>query len=358
MWHYQKHDRSWGPLPPSVIRNLLDRKVLSGDTLVRREGMAEWMPLRQSAVMSETDATVDREDSIEQCAWSAEHLARSNMIQLEGFWVAAAHKDAVVQYLKQGGQLPRVEMHTRTRGSLRFSHLLRETWKALAAVIAPALAVLIPVLVLKSLVMYQFGVWIGQEILATHPWSPSTHAHSMLLLRLGSLVSSGLFGSLVLGSIYELLTVHAARKRATLSQAVAGAFRHWLPLVAVFVTKTLGFLLGFLLFVVPGIFIAVRLSLAGVALVDQRARIGDALVLSWDLTSGYFWATAWRLGTLLAVVHALHYALGRLSAMAIEMNTEFPLYLAPDALRGLPVAFYAAFEFVYFRELMTRKSLA
>ncbi len=51
----------------------------------------------------------------------------------------------------------------------------------------------------------------------------------------------------------------------------------------------LGYMLGFLLLIVPGIIIMVRWSASSGFLIGERFGIGDSLKASWDATSGHSW---------------------------------------------------------------------
>lgn len=51
-WHYTVGAESQGPVEASELANLLVRGTINGDTLVWKDGMAEWQPLHQTELMA------------------------------------------------------------------------------------------------------------------------------------------------------------------------------------------------------------------------------------------------------------------------------------------------------------------
>jgi hypothetical protein len=68
-----------------------------------------------------------------------------------------------------------------------------------------------------------------------------------------------------------------------------------LPSILISILTILSVLGGLILLIIPGIFIAIRLSFVQVALIQDGQRGTNALKASWAITKGRFWATLWRL---------------------------------------------------------------
>lgn len=68
-----------------------------------------------------------------------------------------------------------------------------------------------------------------------------------------------------------------------------------LPSILISLLTGLSVIGGFILLIIPGIFIAVRLSFVQIAFIQDNMRATNALKASWAITKGQFWATLWRL---------------------------------------------------------------
>ena len=50
MWYYQQADNRIGPVSEEMIRNLLLAQILNTQSLVWKEGMANWIPIHQTSL--------------------------------------------------------------------------------------------------------------------------------------------------------------------------------------------------------------------------------------------------------------------------------------------------------------------
>lgn len=78
---------------------------------------------------------------------------------------------------------------------------------------------------------------------------------------------------------------------ATAAESIRFAVSRILPLFGAYLLVVVSVLLGLLLLVVPGIFLAVRLSMTIPALVLERLGPGQAYGRSWSLVAGNWWRT-------------------------------------------------------------------
>ena len=81
----------------------------------------------------------------------------------------------------------------------------------------------------------------------------------------------------------------------------------------------LGLLLGFLLLIVPGVYLGVRWSVANSALLAEGKSASDALSESWEMTARSFWAI---LGAYLVILLPA-VALG--TGLAVSLETVWPI---------------------------------
>lgn len=107
--------------------------------------------------------------------------------------------------------------------------------------------------------------------------------------------SYGYWGSLIGGLILNafassaILCALLSREEAELPEVLGGAFKFILPMLALSIISTLGFMIGLVLLVVPGIILMTVWSVSGPALVAERVGIFEALGRSRALTKGIRW---------------------------------------------------------------------
>jgi len=103
-------------------------------------------------------------------------------------------------------------------------------------------------------------------------------------------------GVLVVSPIIAAICIHALRaiasgQRPAAGQVLVAGFEAFTPLFAAVVLAAVGIVLGFVAFVVPGIFLAVRWYFVPQAVVIEGARGAGALSRSFQLVQGRWWRT-------------------------------------------------------------------
>lgn len=109
-WYYAINGQRQGPLIHSEFERLVREGVVRSDTLVWREGMANWVPYGQLApapsgavAMPQTASTSGAAtDDTAICAVSGNRYPKREMIQYEGQWVSAEHRDTFFQRIREG----------------------------------------------------------------------------------------------------------------------------------------------------------------------------------------------------------------------------------------------------------------
>ncbi|MDO8544319.1 MAG: RDD family protein [Opitutaceae bacterium] len=109
-WYYAVNNERQGPVPDAEFESLVATGVIKGDTLVWNAGMSEWKPYAQvaasGAAATATAVTPGTGDEMEVCAVSGKRYPRREMINFEGKWIAAEHRDAYFQRLREGVSQP------------------------------------------------------------------------------------------------------------------------------------------------------------------------------------------------------------------------------------------------------------
>jgi hypothetical protein len=166
--------------------------------------------------------------------------------------------------------------------------LYRRSWRTLVAIAA---VVVVPLTVLQ----YLIGHWVrthGQQlqdqVVSTPFWA---------------VASASLLAALVGLLLYQVLTGAITRTIATevtgqdlgLEQSYRFGFARLGPILVVSILVGLATLIGLIVFIIPGIYIGVRLAVSIQALVIEGRRGTDAMRRSWDLVGGHWWHAAFAL---------------------------------------------------------------
>jgi len=119
------------------------------------------------------------------------------------------------------------------------------------------------------------------------------------LAQMGFKILSGLLSILITFNVITLITfrhMHLAdqgsiNEEIDMSSLLEDGFRNFFGLIVIFIT--IGFLsfLGLLFFILPGIYIATKLSLAPAIYVMEERDLADSLITSWRVTGGHWWFT-------------------------------------------------------------------
>ena len=180
--------------------------------------------------------------------------------------------------------------------------LYRRHWRTLMAIAA---VVVVPL----TLLQYGIGHWFrshGQQLYGQAEVSTSFWAVASASL-LAALVALLLYQVLT-GAITRNIAAEVAGQDLNLEQSYRFGFARLGPILVVGVLVGLATLLGLIVFVIPGIYIGVRLAVSIQALVVEDKRGSQAMRRSWDLVGGHWWQVALTLvvaGLLTGVINAV-----------------------------------------------------
>ncbi len=101
-WFYATQDKKQaGPVDDATLKNLLLAGTISNDTLVWKEGMANWTPYSSIATLQSSTAS-PLAPGTNRCAECGQTFAPDQLISLGGRPVCAACKPVAVQKLQEG----------------------------------------------------------------------------------------------------------------------------------------------------------------------------------------------------------------------------------------------------------------
>jgi hypothetical protein len=160
--------------------------------------------------------------------------------------------------------------------------LYRRHWRILLAIAA---VVVVPL----TLLQYLFGDWIRSrgEVTSLEEVSTATWAVGAAGLVAGL---AGILMYLVLtGAITRAVAAEVAGEDPSLEQSYRFGFHRLGSVLLVSVLVGLATIAGFILLVIPGIYIGIRLAVSVEALVVEGRRGTQAMGRSWELVGGHWW---------------------------------------------------------------------
>ena len=100
-WHYAINDQQLGPVSDEQLEQLLSSGQINSDTLVWREGMADWQPLNAARSAPPPIPPLAPVESA-LCAECGRSFPVANLIQLNGLSICANCKPIYLQKLSEG----------------------------------------------------------------------------------------------------------------------------------------------------------------------------------------------------------------------------------------------------------------
>lgn len=114
-WYYAINGQRQGPVSQADFEQLVRSGQIKADTLVWRQGMANWVAyatlMSSSTGAAATSAGAAGASSVggddtEVCVVSGKRYPRREMIQYEGKWISAEHRDEFFQRVREGVAIP------------------------------------------------------------------------------------------------------------------------------------------------------------------------------------------------------------------------------------------------------------
>ncbi len=151
-----------------------------------------------------------------------------------------------------------------------------------------------------------------------------------MVLLVGGLVSLVttyiLQGSLTRASVDDL-----SNKGANMGAALGDGLRYFFPLFIVALLVGLGVLVGFIFFVIPGLFLMVRWAVSAPAVVVEREGPTHSIGRSADLTEGYRWAVFGLILLYVVFAYAISIGLGMVLAATDSFGVQGAGIMTKDA---------------------------
>jgi hypothetical protein len=212
-------------------------------------------------------------------------------------------------------------------------HVLRDAWFFFSHNLPMIVRLCLPLVVLEALVQQQVTALVGSERAAAY----------------GILVGL-LFYPIYTGALILFLAARSNGETPRVRNLLAASLGLWPRFALLAGISTLAIMLGASLFVLPGLWIMIKLAFAEYLLVLRGLNPLKALHESFELTSGYFWQI---LLCVLCVMVPL-WLLAWVAQPAEGAQPDVLLYLLLDSTNGFLQLFATV---VLFRLFMLRSAL-
>jgi len=158
-------------------------------------------------------------------------------------------------------------------------------------------------------------------------------------------------GIIATSGVYYYLNEVEVRSDASVGQAFNVGFSYWWSMFVTRFIVGVGLILGFLLLIVPGIYLAVRLSLCELLVVTEDMAGLDCARRSFELTKGRFWRLfGWLVvGALPAVVPLI--GIGLVLALVNGLDNWLASAIGGCFMDVITIYFFTLIRAIYVRLL-------
>jgi hypothetical protein len=173
----------------------------------------------------------------------------------------------------------RLQLNRRRTPAALFSDSFSVLWRHLGVFLVLAAVVVIPVHVIVS------GIGL-EQLTGRYDKSPPL-AETLLPTLVSFLVVSPLINAICINVLKAL----ADAEKPSARQALVEGFEAFQPIFFAVLLAAAGIALGLLLFIVPGIYVAIRWFFVPQAVVIEGAGVPASLMRSMQVTEGFWWRT-------------------------------------------------------------------
>jgi hypothetical protein len=107
VWYYAVNGQQSGPVSEAELDELLRSKTINGNTLVWREGLAQWEPLRTARPTGPAVLADGKPGTV--CVECQQAFPQSNMVFINQSWVCAGCKPIFIQRVMEGAPPPALD---------------------------------------------------------------------------------------------------------------------------------------------------------------------------------------------------------------------------------------------------------
>jgi hypothetical protein len=166
--------------------------------------------------------------------------------------------------------------------------------------------------------------------------------------------------ALAIAACFKAISAAYLNERPDAADSLRHALGRLLPMCIAYLLVVILVVLGLLLLIVPGVWLAVKLSVVFPAVVFERRDALSAIGRSWTLTGGHWWRTFGALAVIFLITFVAQLVLGGVAggilgaADAGELTTAIVLTLVNVLTLALTYPLWAAVTSVVYYDLRVR----
>jgi hypothetical protein len=357
MWFYAKESERLGPVARDTIKQLFEAGQITADTLVWQEGMEDWKPLRQTELVGYMAPDVAAAAGWKTCAYSGDKVPEDQMVEIAGFQIAERWKDEAVQYVQQGGELPRYGASPSSgklaNGNLELGSVLSRAWGLFTGTM-PALLIFTLLIMLPMNLITTYLQQMAANGVASAGRPPEISNFAPLL---------AMWPVLIIFSVIHSSGVNVLYRRWDQGQSISvgvalkeGMSYWWYTFTATLVMALLA-IAGVMALCVGLLFVMAAFWFIGAVAVDQKAGGFRAAQICWTLVKPHFWLS---MGYCLLIAIMVGIPSGLYGA-AVNFIPELRIWWVGGitaSIVGLPSIFMSAFAYSFYRTLQSRVQLS
>ncbi len=289
--YYEVGDQQIGPIGKRELQSLVKAKKLNARTRVREEGKEDWEDLRSFVQRKLRDKP--QTDSLapqihqEVCSECGKDYNQSDMIRIDNALVCAGCKPLVLQKIKEGVKIGAgsrlkdygsLEKGLQGNYDLSVSDLISEAWQmtkgSKLVIVGSFLLVWIIGTVMQNVISLPLSFLIGFiaaffENIGVKPESKALIVAAVGLTGaftaiLSSVVQAPLWAGLEMIGVRRSVDSHIS------CRLVFNYFKQFVPLALTWLLITFCTMVGFLFFILPGIYLAVASMLSIQLVADKK----------------------------------------------------------------------------------------
>jgi hypothetical protein len=298
---YADGDRKVGPIGINQFQTLVKTKRINAKTLVWQVGMSQWEELGtflgRSVHAQNAARSLVQSGNFAICSECRNLYEREDLIQIQDYWVCGGCKPVFIQKIKEGVR-PRSGATYKNYGSLEKGlkgeydvavfDIIREAWHLTYGSKAVIVGSLFLVWVITSLIQnilfipLPFVVWLSTLFIDQAAGSTGS-AFLMMTIIILSIVIMMALSLMVQAPLWIGLEMLGVRRSVDLPispRYVFDYFRQFFTLALTCLVAMVCVSLGFLLLILPGIYLAIGSFLALQLVVDKKLGPWDAFKVS------------------------------------------------------------------------------
>ena len=326
-WYYADGEDRVGPIDDNALNKLISESQITSETLVWNETMTDWQKLGSLSPKDPDDTSASTGEPV--CSQCLNTFPEEDLIRYEGLLVCAACKPSFFQKVKEGVIVASSEPSERY-GSLekglkgdydfRISEILKEAWELTKGMKGPVIGGA----VIAYVIVFGLSFLMG---LLTHSMAGSGSTGMII----GMQVLEQLVSTAITLPMWAGIMMIGIRRSVGLPISFSMVFQYYnctVSLIVAYIMYMIFVGIGFILLIIPGIYLSVAYYLATPLIVDRNFSPWRALETSRKAAT-HRWFKIFGLGlamTLIIMLSMIPIGIGLIWTMPMGVAVYGILY--------------------------------